>query len=107
MNLIIEIILLILISIAIIITYGIVIRTCKNLRKGAIFLFLALIIIAVKFVFDIFNWVNGAFNFNRTILYILFFSFLIWGLYEIKKCLYIGNSEIHTNKKIRIKKRKR
>lgn len=109
MDLIIGIISLILIFIAMIITYGIVIRTCKNLRKGAILLLLALSIIAIKFVFDIFNWINGVFNFNRTIIYILFFGLLIWSLYEIKKCLKKANGESHikANGKIKIKKRKK
>ena len=77
MDLIYNIILFILTLFALIITYGIMIRTAKNLKTGAIFLFFALITIMLKYASDIVKLTENTFNIYRFIIVFLFYLFLL------------------------------
>lgn len=75
MDLIYNIILLCMLSIAIVTTYGIVARTAKNLKKGAMFLLFALITIMLKYISDIIKFTENTFNIYRFIIVFLFTDF--------------------------------
>ncbi len=103
MNLIIDIVLLCLTLIALIIAYGLILRTSKDLRRGMVYLFLSLIALNALRVIEVFNDLEILSGFNKCVeaskVYLvilsIFIMFLILGLLKIEGIIKTINGEIN------------